>query len=269
MTISDRYLMENPNEPERLEAKTDPVEVDRRLRLVGLERGMRALDAGAGTGAIARVMADRVGPDGRVVALDFSAERTTWGANKARQEGKRNLHFVRGDLYAPPLADSFDFVWCEFVVEYLADPDRALRSLIQLVAPGGKLVVGDLDGNGFFHHPLPDDLAEALAKLEKGLAGVFDPFAGRKLFHRLRQAGLSDLRVHALPYNLYAGTAPEGAMANWALKLQTIRPRGERVLGGAAAYQEFSDAFLALLRDPDVLDYSVLFLVEWTRPRSA
>lgn len=266
MNVSDRYLMENPHEPDRLEAKTDREDVDRRLELVGLERGMVALDAGAGTGAIARVMADRVGPAGRVVALDFSAERTSWGAKKAHAERKHNVHFVRGDLYAPPLADAFDFVWCEFVVEYLADPDRAIRSLAQLVAPGGKLVVGDLDGNGFFHHPLPDDVAAALAKLEVGLQGAFDPYAGRKLFNRMRRAGLSDLRVHVLPYHLYAGTASDAAMANWTLKLQTIRPRGERVLGGAAAYQKFSDAFLALLRDPDVLNYSVLFLVEWRRP---
>lgn len=269
MSVADRYLMENPNEPERLEAKTDPTDVARRLELVGLRPGMVALDAGAGTGAIARVMADRVGPDGRVVALDFSAERTAWGASKARQEGAHNLHFVRGDLYAPPLTGSFDFVWCEFVVEYLADPDRALRALIELVAPGGKLVVGDLDGNGFFHYPLPAGLADALATLEKALAGAFDPFAGRKLFHRLRRAGLSDLRVHALPYHLYAGTAPDAAMANWELKLETIRPRGERALGSAEAYRQFRDAFLAHLRDPDVLNYSVLFLVEWTRPRSA
>jgi hypothetical protein len=68
-----------------------------------------------------------------------------------------------------------------------------------------------------------------------------------------------------VPYHLYAGPAPEAAVANWELKLKTLRPRAMEVLGGPTQYDRFARDFIDLLRDPDALTYSVLFLVEWTR----
>jgi SAM-dependent methyltransferase len=260
------YLMESVDEARRLEEKTDAEAVRARLRLVGLDEGMRALDAGAGTGAIARVMAELVGGRGAVVAFDASKERLEHGRRLAAERGIDNLTFVEGDLYAPSLpAASFDFVWCEFVFEYLADPDRALAQLVRLVRPGGKLVVGDLDGNGLFHDPMPAGFAEDLEALRGALDGAFDPIAGRRLFHRFRKAGLAGMKVQALPYHLYPGAAPEREMNNWETKFKTLRPRGVRALG-EARYDRFATQFLSLLRDPDALSYSVLFLVEWTRP---
>src|SRR5215475_583270 len=96
------YLMESTHEAARLEAKTEPQRLRSRLELVGLRPGMRALDAGAGTGAVARVMAEMVGRRGRVMALDFSPERGEQGAIIARGEQIENLRFVVGDLKRPP-----------------------------------------------------------------------------------------------------------------------------------------------------------------------
>jgi cyclopropane fatty-acyl-phospholipid synthase-like methyltransferase len=45
------YLMESAREGARLEAKTDPIVSEQQLRQTGLQRGMRALDMGCGTGA--------------------------------------------------------------------------------------------------------------------------------------------------------------------------------------------------------------------------
>lgn len=258
------YLMESETEAARLEAKTDAEETRRQLALVGLAPGMRALDAGAGTGAVAREMAGLVGPGGSVVAFDASAERTAAGARLAAAP---NLEFVTGDLYAPALPEaSFDFTWSRFVFEYLAEPDRALQQLVRLTRPGGKVVVGDLDGNATFHYPAPPEVEEGLARLMPALRGRFDPMAGRKLFHRFRLAGLARVRVHALPYHLYAGAAPERDLANWEAKFRTLRPAGEKAFGGAAAWTRFGERFLQMLRDPDTLTYSVLFLVEGVRP---
>src|SRR5258706_7568583 len=108
------YLMESADESERLEDKTDAERVRSRLAQVGLEEGMVALDAGCGTGAIARVMAERVGPRGRVVGFDASEERLAYGRKLVQERGGSNLTFERRDLYATGLApDSLDFVSCE------------------------------------------------------------------------------------------------------------------------------------------------------------
>lgn len=260
------YLMEGSTEGERLEAKTHPEQVRRRLELVGLTAGMRALDAGAGTGAVARVMAQMVGPSGSVLALDFSAERIRQGALLAAESGLANLDFAVGDLRRPSLpARSFDFVWCEFVFEYLADPDAVLAALADLVAPGGKLVVGDLDGNGMFHYPMPPALESALGQLQRVLQGSFDPYAGRKLYHRFYKLGLVPARVHLLPYHLYAGRIPPDELPNWQAKLSALRPRASAALGGSENFDKLAGAFIELLKSDEALTYSVLFLVEWMR----
>jgi ubiquinone/menaquinone biosynthesis C-methylase UbiE len=262
-----QYLMESADEAVRLEAKTDPQRVRQRLELVGVRPGMRALDAGAGTGAVARVMAEMVRPGGEVIALDFSLDRTRSGSRIARQSGVQNLRFIVDDLYSPALRpQSFDFVWCEFIFEYLAEPDLALSRLAELVRHGGKLVVGDLDGNGMLHYPISAELEGTLNTLRKALQGLFDPNAGRKLYHRFCKLGLVPNKVHVLPYHLYAGGISANELWNWKSKLNTLRPRGSAALGSSARYDQFARAFLDLLRSPDALTYSILFLVEWTRP---
>ncbi len=262
-----RYLMESPDESTRLEDKTPADEVRRRLELVGLKPGSRCLDVGAGTGAVARVMASLVGPTGHVVALDRSTKRMADGHKLAREKGVTNLEFLQGDLFAPPFpTQSFDFVWCEFVFEYLDNPDAALVPLSSLVKPGGKLVVADVDGAGSYHFPEPAIVREGMRKITEKLEGVWDPFAGRKLFHQFRKAGLDEVRMHAMPYHFYPGAAPARDLANWEAKWKTGDRDAASVMGSEQAYRDFRDAFMAMLRDPDTLTYSILFIAEWTRP---
>ncbi len=266
--------MENPLEIERLESKTDAAAALEQLALVGLAPGMSVLDAGSGTGAVARAIAARVGPRGRVVALDASAQRSAAGAVLARSaraldEGRAApLTFVAGDVTAPPLRPtSFDLVWSRFLFGYLADPDLALARLVALARPGGKVVVGEVDGHGLFHWPVPPGLAEGMARFEAALRGAFDPYAGRKLYHRFRRAGLEQVKVHVLPYHLLTDEVSEAQLFNWRTKLQTLRPIAAKSLGGPEAYDAFAREFLAMLQDPDTLTYSVLMLVEGVRPR--
>lgn len=258
--------MEHASEAERLEAKTEASVTERLLSLVGLSGGMRALDAGAGTGAVARVMSRLVGPSGSVVALDRSVERLGHGERLAREAGTENLTFMTADLEAGPIdAPPFDFVWCRFVFEYLANPDRALTNLVASTRIGGKVIVGDLDGNAVFHHPCPPEVETGLARVVQTLEGRFDPYAGRKLYARFKRQNLKDVSVHAEPYHLYAGAAPETAMQNWTEKLATIRPAALGAFDSEVAYDRWAASFLELLRDPNSFTYSVLVLVQGTR----
>jgi SAM-dependent methyltransferase len=227
---------------------------------------MRGLDAGAGTGAVARVMSRLVGATGSVVAVDQSGERLEHGRRLAQESGIENLTFLRADIEAGPIhAPPFDFVWCRFVFEYLRDADRALANLVASTRIGGKVVVGDLDGNAVFHYPCPPEVEIGLAKVLRVLEGRFDPYAGRKLYARFKRQKLANVRVHAEPYHLYAGSAPEAAMQNWTQKLATIRPAAIRGFESELAFDRWAASFLELLRDPDSFTYSVLVLVEGTR----
>ena len=263
MAIAPRYLMEDPAEATRLERKTSARLTRRLLRLTRLRKNSIALDAGSGTGAVARVMAEMVGPDGEVVALDRSRDRILHGRALATNGP---LQFVQGDITAIPLEDrSVDYAWCRFVFEYLAEPEAALQELVRVVRPGGKVVVGDLDGNGVFHYPQPEFLKSASEKLVTALKGRFDPYTGRKLYNWAHKCGLRNIHVHVFPYNLYAGAAPSEALANWAQKFTTIEPVASKILG-AHEYRRLVNEFMDLLRREDALSYSLLFLVEGTKP---
>ncbi len=261
------YLMENEAEAERLEAKTDAALARRQLQRVGLRKGMRALDAGAATGAVAREMARIVGPTGSATALDLSRERLAYGKGLARR-GQKHLGFVAGNLLRVPFADhSFDFAWARFVFEYLDRPDDVLSELIRVTRPGGKVVIAEIDGHALFHHPLPPRLEKDLSELMTGLKGRFDPYAGRKLFHRFVRAGLGHIQVHVQPYHLHAGRAGPVALHDWTMKLRGIAAIGAKVLG-TRRYQRFASDFIAFLKAPDTFTYSVIVIVEGRKPKA-
>ena len=262
----NKYLMESPLEARRLEQKTCPEETERQLELVGLKSRMTALDAGCGSGAVARVMSKIVGPDGRVTAADRSLERLEFAGNAASRDEYDNLIFTSTNLTEGPVADSaFDFVWCRFVFEYLNQPDVALGHLVQATKVGGKLVVGELDGNGQFHYPMSEKLGRGLKILTNALDGRFDPYAGRKLFHRFCRQPLGDVRVHILPYHVYAGPAGALDMENWTAKFDTLREIGVSVFGSHSSYRDWVAEFLKHLSDPSGFTYSILILVEGVR----
>lgn len=262
--VGGRYLMEARAEAERLEAKTDEDETRRQLELVGLEAGMRVLDAGCGTGAVARVMAELVGPAGDVLAVDASRDRLARGA---ALDASGRVRWLQSDLRRQPFAPCFDLVWSRFVLEYVVPPDEVFAELVRVTAPGGRLVVGDTDDHGLRHHPIGDELDAQLRIAAEALEGWFDPWAGRKLYGLFRRHGLTDIEVRVLPYHLYPGTAPPAAMANWEQKWRTVEPLVAPRLGGAEAYERFVAQFMALLADPDSFTYSSLVLVAGTVPR--
>lgn len=255
------YLMESPSEGTRLKAKTDQRAVEEELRLSGLRPGAVALDAGCASGAVTSVMSSIVGSEGRVVGLDLSSARL----REARAGGGRGA-FVGGDLGKLPLASgTFDYVLCRLVLEYIPEPQPLVEELWRVTRPGGRVVLADVDGYGAFHHPLTEERRAALETISTLLERTgFDAFVGRKLYGFLRKTGAERIHVHLRPYHLKVGAADEATLANWTYKLQTLAKLGHRALG-KDAYEAAAGAVLGMLRDPEVLSYSTLFIVEGVR----
>jgi SAM-dependent methyltransferase len=182
-----------------------------RVRQVAFEAlrpapGQRLLDAGAGTGDVARRLAAAVTGTGEVVALDFS-EKFLAGA-RARHDGSP-VRYVTGDVSALDLADdSFDGVWCERVLQHVTDADAAVRELARVTRPGGRVCLIDTDWSSLVFDGVPDDLAAVvLEQLRTGMPEFWNTM-GRTLRRRLVRAGLGD--VEARPVTCYFGD-PAGA----------------------------------------------------------
>ena len=110
---------------------------------LGLPAGSRGLDVGCGVGLYALWLGEAVGPGGRVIGIEPTAERV----EVARElVGGRlapdRLELREGDgtkLDMP--AAGFDWVWCGDVLHHILDTDAALSEFRRVVRPGGRIII--------------------------------------------------------------------------------------------------------------------------------
>jgi demethylmenaquinone methyltransferase / 2-methoxy-6-polyprenyl-1,4-benzoquinol methylase len=112
-------------------------------RAVAPRAGQRILDLAAGTGASSVALATS---GAEVVAADFSPGMIAEG--RRRHGGIPNLSFTEADATDLPFEDAeFDTVTMSFGLRNVNDPRKALRELLRVTRPGGRLVVCE------FSHP--------------------------------------------------------------------------------------------------------------------
>ena len=108
-----------------------------------LAPGSRVLDAGCGGGGMTRLLAEAVGPTGKVVALDANPQLLAWGREQVKNTDLAGrIQFQEGDVSHLPFEDGeFDLVWCSRVVHGLSDQLAGVRELARVIRPGGRLVL--------------------------------------------------------------------------------------------------------------------------------
>jgi len=112
---------------------------------IGIEPGMQVLEIGCGDGILTvdGHLAARVGPTGRVVAIDPSMSMLRQAEKKAREAALDWVQFLPGQAEEIPFPDNtFDVVIAAAVL-HLTEIPRALQEMRRVVRPGG--VVGSLD----------------------------------------------------------------------------------------------------------------------------
>ena len=130
------------------------------LDAAGIDRGHRVLDVACGTGVLAREAADRVGSSGRVAGVDPGRGMLT-----VAQELAPRVEWKEGMAESLPYPDrSFDAVVCQFGLMFFADRPQALREMIRVLKPGGRLAVAVWDSlENSEAYPVEVDLLERLA----------------------------------------------------------------------------------------------------------
>jgi trans-aconitate methyltransferase len=169
------YVMgRTSDEYERLRRQSEVFEPITRsvLERIGLSTGMTCLDLGCGPGLVMRLMAERVGPAGRVVGIDMDVKLGTEMLSILHNSGHDQCSFVAGNVQDLEQIETgyFDLVFARFLLLHLDDPILALRKMYSRVKPGGKIVVQD------FYFPTMDSYpkAEALAEFGTVFFGVYD-----------------------------------------------------------------------------------------------
>ena len=179
-----------------------PQEVDlanEALGLVGLEPGERLLDVAAGTGGLS-LPAARLGA--QVLATDWSPAMIERFEARAHAEGLSNAHGRVMDCHAVDLPeDSFDITGSQFGVMLVPDQPRALREMVRVTKPGGRVLViaygfpAELEFLQFFISAL-----KAVAPEFPGIPDDPPPLEFQAsdpeiLRQRLTDAGLKNVRV--------------------------------------------------------------------------
>jgi len=118
------------------------------VNAASLRPGERVLDVACGTGAIARLAAERVGSAGGVSAIDVNAAMLGV-ARSLPSAGPIKWYETAAE--SVPLPDhSFDVVFCGLGLQFFADKSAALREMHRVLKPGGRVYISTPVPNVFF-----------------------------------------------------------------------------------------------------------------------
>jgi SAM-dependent methyltransferase len=234
---------------------------------VGVTPGGTCIDLGSGSGDIAAELARRVGPYGRVTALDMDGTKLELARAMAASAGLANLTFAEANLEHWSSPPSFDLVYNGLVLQHLRDPLDLLRRMWAAVRPGGVLVVEDADFDGLFCWPPNsgfDFYADRYREVLRRRGG--DPAIGRKLCRLFLTAGIPDPQLKLVQRAEISG--PGKSMA-----LSTLASTADAILAEGLATADEVDVALhdlgAYIDDPStVIGEPRLFQV-WARKPQA
>ena len=164
------------------------------MRWAGIEPGMRVLDLGSGTGAVAIDAARLVGPTGSVLGLDAGEIAVRTANERVTRLGLEQVRFVQADVTTWEADEGFDALTGRLITMYLPDPSAAIARLTRYLRPGGVVLLqefaissaGQVGGPRLFRETLdrvlatfralgvPTDLGYDLGRVFRG-AGLDQP----------------------------------------------------------------------------------------------
>ena len=163
------------------------------VEVVPAQQGESVLDVATGPGTVAREAARLVGPYGTVVGADISAAMLAVGRDWPAEPGAASIQYVEAPGTQMPLPDAaFDVAYCQQGLQHMADPDAALREILRLLKPGGRLGVALWKQSPF------GLFRQAVAELGLSADGPQPSEFGRdpeQLTSALRAAGFADIQV--------------------------------------------------------------------------
>lgn len=212
-----------------------------------LRPGESVLDVCSGSGGSALPAAERVGPNGRVIAVDLAERLIALAEAKAQSRGLGNIEFRVADMLALGYPDAtFDAVICVFGIFFVPDMTAAVGELWRMVRPGGRLAITTWGPDLF--EPANGAFWDAIRQERPDLYRGFNPWdricepAG--LREMLSAAGVSDAAIIA-----EAGRHPLNSPDDWWAIAMGSGYRGTLAQLDPEAFSRVRDRNLARLRE--------------------
>jgi len=118
----------------------------------GIPAGVVVLDLGCGAGLDTLIAAKRVGPQGKVIGVDFSEAMLARARPSAVESGWSNVEFCRGEAESLPVEDeAIDIALVNGIFNLNPARDAIFRELARVVRPGGAVYAAEM----ILREPLP------------------------------------------------------------------------------------------------------------------
>src|SRR5215475_13649922 len=174
----------------RQAARVAPI-TERFFREAGIGLGQRVLDLGSGVGDLAMLVARLVGPSGEVVAIERDPKSIGKARARVTEAGFHNVSFNESNVDEITDEKPFDAAVGRFILMYLADPVAVLRSISQVVRPGGVFVFQEPCWVPVLANLVPLPLWFATASLiDKTMRASANHDMGTELYRTFVEAGL-------------------------------------------------------------------------------
>jgi ubiquinone/menaquinone biosynthesis C-methylase UbiE len=167
----------------------------------------KILDVGCGTGVVGIDLLNLIPSAQLLFGLDI--EPSVLQAAREKIPNGKEGNFIAGNAYDLPFRQSsFDLVACQYVLQHLSQPVKALSEMRRVSRVGGEVIIFEFDDRtGFSYPPAPKELQELFrAKIELIERKGGDRSIGRKLYHLLRLAGWAEIEVKIIS-DIWQGAA--------------------------------------------------------------
>ena len=234
----------------------------RRMLATGLTTGWHCLEVGAGAGSIVRWLEQRVGPSGKVVALDTNPRFL-------RGSSTSTIDILQGDICDMdlPLA-MFDLVHARYVMIHIAEYRKAFERMLRCVKPGGWVVIEEPDFQAARAVTGPEESRLSFGRVTDAIERMFtslgmDYALGAQLPALFQEYDLSHLTVEHEGH-LSAG----GAMVAQLMKLSAEQLRDKYVATGKVTEADI-EQYCRLADDPDAwaIYYATVAVTGWWQPQ--
>jgi ubiquinone/menaquinone biosynthesis C-methylase UbiE len=255
------YAIHSNEECERLELQARLANIEGHLRHLPVSPRDRVLDAGCGSGAISRLIA-RTYPQADVIGVDLREQYLDFARSRARAENIQNLVFRAADVFDLPFpAATFDVVWTKYLLQWLKEPERALKELKRVTRSGGIIVCCDFAGFAVEHFPAT---REFIQQARDVISALVDCDIGRKVAAMMISINLRDVKVETETDRIFTviGRIDAERRWNWEKQLQAARPHLIQIIGSEQGADQFVADFLRNYDDPATCSITTLHFTQ-------
>jgi len=159
------------------------------VALAMLKEGETVVDLGSGGGLDCFLTAKKVGPKGKVIGVDMTAEMLDKARDNCRKGGYKNVEFRLGEIENLPVADNTaDVIISNCVINLSPNKKGVFEEAFRVLRPGGRLMISDM--------VLLNELPEAVKKSVQAYVGCISGAEMKDAYTKMiENAGFEEVKV--------------------------------------------------------------------------